>query len=138
MKNKLSALDLLDQDKIWVTREGEQMQLEDMEPSHRRRTLAFLARRMHGLHEHLVRFYLTVPGPTAEIASHMFEREFSEFMNKPVETWFAEQPLVRRLTELVNADAQRERSAALKLVGSHTVTPPVNARRLFSGGIRRG
>lgn len=133
---KMNVFDLLEQDEVWVTQEGETLRLEDMEPRHRRNTLAFLRRRAHELHERMSLYYITVPAPTADIASLMFEREMTEHFEKEPKVWLEEQPLMQRLAALVVEDTEREMCTALRLVASTTVTPVGHVSRL--GGIRRG
>lgn len=136
MSNPPSTLDLLEQDKIWVTREGQTLTLEEMEPRHRRNTLALLRRKALGLNLRYFMRYFGGPGPSGDMGSLLYEQAADEFINQKVDEWIEEQPLVRRLAALVDADAARERRIALSLIQSHAPNHAGPVVRF--GGLRRG
>lgn len=133
---QMSQLDLLEQDKIWITREGQTLTLEEMEPRHRRNTLALLRRQALSLNLRYFMRYFGGPGPSGEVAQYTFESAADEFINQRVDEWIEEQPLVRRLKMLVDEDSARERRIALTLV-RHDVSrhagPVVRLGRLRRG-----
>lgn len=136
LNGKMSVLDLLDQDKIWVTREGQTLTLEEMEPSHRRNTLALLRRKAFSLNLLYFTRYFGGYGPSGEMAQLAFDHAADEFIDQNPKEWLEEQPLVRRLAALVDADGARERRLALRLVRPdipHHAGPVVRL-----GGLRRG
>lgn len=136
LNGKMSVLDLLDQDKIWVTREGQTLTLEEMEPSHRRNTLALLRRKAFSLNLLYFTRYFGGPGPNGDIAQSTFERATDEFIDQDPKKWLEEQPLVSRLAALVDADGARERRLALRLVRPDIPQHAGPVVRL--GGLRRG
>lgn len=135
-KSKMSVIDLLEQDKIWITREGQMLTLEEMEPRHRRNTLALLRRSALGLNFRYFMRYFGGPGPNGDMGSLLYERAADEFIDQKVDEWIEEQPLVRRLQVLVIEDGIRERRAALNLV-RHEM-PQHGGRVARLGGIRHG
>lgn len=131
-----SVLDLLVQDKIWVTREGRTLTLEEMEPRHRRNTLALLRRKAFGLNLRYFIRYFVGSGPNGEVAQSTFERAADEFIDQKVDEWIDEQPLVRRLAALVADDDVRERHHSLNVVRTNISQHAGPVVRL--GGLRRG
>lgn len=135
-QGKMSVLDLLEQDKIWITREGQTLTLEEMEPRHRRNTLALLRRKALGLNLLYFTRYFGGYGPSGEMAQLAFDHATNTFIEQKPKEWLEEQPLVSRLAALVDADGARERRLALKLVRpgiSHHAGPVVRLGRLRRG-----
>jgi hypothetical protein len=129
------SIHMLEQNEIWVTRDDRTLRLEDMNSTHRKNLLAFLARRKVTLNLKMFTSYFGGYGPTADGALALYEREVGEFVDKPVDTWFEELPLVRRLRELIRDDDARERRLALNLVRNHVTDAAGPVRR--RGGLRR-
>lgn len=129
------TLDIIEQDKIWITRDGRALRLEDMDPTHKKNVLRLL--RSHAVMLNLRQFtrYFVVDGPNGEVAQSIFERTMEAFIRQDLDEWFAEQPLVRRLRALVDDDNARERRLALKLarVDAPTTAGPITRTR----GLRR-
>lgn len=88
--------DLLDQNVWWVTRKGEQIKLDDMEPSHRANTLAYLQRNARKIVDGAYGGYM------ADAPEHV-QRAFEQ--GDPWVT-LSESPLVSRLSVLVSGDIQ--------------------------------
>jgi hypothetical protein len=90
--------DVLEQNVWWVTRDGKVLKLVDMEPSHRKHTLAYLKRNATQIADNLVAPYLhDAPDHVVNAAQHLDGWEY-----------LTELPLVKRLAELVAADEKAE------------------------------
>jgi hypothetical protein len=95
---------LLQQSRLWITKDGRELRLEEMEPSHRDNLLAYLRRRAKTLH-FCSAGLLGVPMPDIDtmaydMVSDALDREI--YMD-PAE-WLEEQPLVIRLVQLAGED----------------------------------
>lgn len=138
MRETRITLGILEQDKIWITRDGRVLKLEDMELSHRRNVLRILERRAISFHWRAFMHYFVFPlggRPNGELSNSVFDRAEDEFLEKKPIVWLREQPLVRRLRTLVDEDDARERRIALTLTRNHVVAHPPPVKRL--GGLRR-
>jgi len=92
------------QDRVWTTKDGETLRLEDMTPNHRRRTLCYLR-----LHARAVKFNYELdlilgPQPVGEMACDMFDAGLRELEEQPAMEWLNETPLVTRLAQMVAGD----------------------------------
>jgi hypothetical protein len=91
---------LLDQDKVWVTRDGMPVTLEEMDPEHRKATLGFLRRRA---------VFLRRAYEFCEITDGLYGRRDhfdmgpEELDDDPTE-WLERRPLVKELARLVRAE----------------------------------
>lgn len=110
-------LDRLENDREWVTGDGRTLKLEDMEPSHRANTLAWLERRLPFIWRchvdtEIVRLFL---GPEPHTDAGMdgmdeslrdLTEEQSGVLLRPEEAkeWFETQPLVKRLRALAGGE----------------------------------
>lgn len=123
MREAKITLDIIEQDKVWITRDGRVLRLEEMEPTHRRNTLRLLERKKTQLN--LIafwRYFGSVDGPNGEVAQSCFEREMDRFIYQDLDEWFAQQPLICRLRTLVDDDSAREHRLALKLAHQRVAT----------------
>lgn len=135
MEETRITLDIIEQDKIWITRDGQTLCVEDMGLIHKKNVLRML--RSHAARLNMWQFtrYFGGDGPNGEVAQSCFEREMDTFIHQDLDEWFAEQPLVRRLRTLIDDDNARERRLALTLarVSAPTTAGPVVQPR----GLRR-
>lgn len=92
-----SIADLLEQDVWWVTRKGEVLKLDDMEPSHRAHTLAYLQRNADSIMGRAVGRYITEDAPD-QVKVAFAKTSYADML--------ADTPLVKRLTVLVSGDVQ--------------------------------
>lgn len=123
----------LEQDKVWTTRDNRTLQLEDMDPVHRKNTLRLLERKK--IQFNFIAFARDFGGygPSGEMAQRCFDREVDEFIERGVDEWFTGLPLIRRLRELIAKDDDRARRLALKSALRRTVDtagPVVRSRGL--------
>ena len=132
MEETKITLDIIEQDEIWITRDGRVLRLEDMEPSHRRNTLRMLERRADSYNILAFRRYFMFPlggGPSGDMANDAFDQAMDEFIEEHPRDWLSKQPLVRRLRALVEDDNARERQLALTRVRNHVVAHPTPVKR---------
>lgn len=94
------TLDLLEQDAIWVGKDGVESNLEDLTPAHRKNLLAWLRRSASGFLDALL---LCGPamGDDAELA---WGAEHDDMSETEVQEWIEGEPLVVRLRALVEKD----------------------------------
>lgn len=119
------TLDIIEQDKIWITRDGRTLRVENMDPNHRKNTLRMLERHASGLHFRAFMRYFVLPiggRPNGEISNSVLDRAEQAFLEKKPIDWLGEQLLVRRLRVLVDEDNVRERRLALKSARSDVLT----------------
>lgn len=111
----------LEQDVIWITRDGRTLRLEDMDPTHRKNTLRLLERKK--IQFNMIAFSRDFGGygPNGEVAQWCFEREVDEFIKQGIDNWFTKLPLICRLRELIAKDDERVRQLALKSALQQTV-----------------
>lgn len=129
------TLDILEQDKIWTTRDGRTLRLEDMDSMHRKNTVRMLEHMAVKFNMIAFTRYFCGSTPSSNTALDMFEREMNEFIRQDPLEWLREQPPVRRLRTLIEDDNARERRLALRLASSHatdTGEPVRRSRRLSS------
>jgi hypothetical protein len=95
-------LNLIEQDRIWKTREGRVVLVEDLEPRHRANVLAMLERRAPDLHGEWIQEFLA-EGVTYQqlvevgvVTADPSGRSGSDGARR----WFEAQPLIRRLRQL--------------------------------------
>jgi hypothetical protein len=101
-------LNLLEQDHIWVTRDGRQLALEEMEWSHRRNVLAMLERQMGRLYREWLTEFLDEGVTFEELARLGWVAEdprTGRYRPAEARSWFEGQPLVVRLRALLVASA---------------------------------
>jgi hypothetical protein len=95
---------LLDQDKIWQTRDGMPIPLERMDPGHRSATLAFLRRRADYLAEAYafceLRTFANAPDEVFTDWISQNERALKD----GAQAWLERRPLIQRLVQLVAED----------------------------------
>ena len=93
-------LNLLEQDQIWVTRDGRRLALEEMEWSHRRNVLVMLERQHHELYREWLTEFLD-EGVTVEELGRLgwvaWDPVIGRYRPAGARTWFERQPLVLRL-----------------------------------------
>lgn len=133
MEETKITLDIIEQDEIWITRDGRVLRLEDMEPSHRKNTLRMLERRAYSLNTLAFTRYFVSPlggGPSGDMANDAFDRTMNEFIEEHPRDWLRKQPLVRRLKALVDDDNAHERRLALTLARNHLVTHPAPVKQM--------
>jgi len=99
----------LSQATYWTTNDGCRTRLDMMKPTHRANVRRWLRRHAVTLHDMVASEYLYGPAPTAEMASHEFDREFDAHERMTPQQWLMSQPLYRRLVELVWRDRTEER-----------------------------
>lgn len=95
-------LNLIEQDRIWKTREGRVLLVEDLEPRHRANVLAMLERHAPALHQEWVLEFLDEGVTNGQLADAGIVKADPAGGYPPLDTqrWFAAQPLVRRLRRL--------------------------------------
>ncbi|NUT90827.1 MAG: hypothetical protein HOY78_02240 [Saccharothrix sp.] len=102
----VSVLDLLDQQKWWVTKDGKAMRLREMSPGHRANLLALLERKAVELRKTENWRYITADAPDEVVDAAIAEEVApDERKRKQARKWLHQQPLVKRLRALVKADA---------------------------------
>lgn len=92
----------LNQEEIWIDREGVTHRLVDMPPSYRANVLGFLRRNAQRLQNITAwRILSTFPadGDMSDGVASAFDACMSE-MHRPHEAWIEDQPLVRALREM--------------------------------------
>ena len=95
------ALDMLDQDQWWRTRDGATMRLEDMEPEHRANLIKLLRRRAVSYHDAAAfRLACWADGEHGDAAHDALESAMREAEQERPTRWLEEQPLMRRLRQL--------------------------------------
>lgn len=100
----LAGLDVFDQDQVWTNAPGEQVRLDEMEPSYRRNLLAFLERHAGRYEMHdAIAWALGPFAPQGDMASMDFDRYLDERSQNPL-VWLRGTALYRRLAELVEQD----------------------------------
>jgi hypothetical protein len=90
----------------WVSADGLERTLDEMETRHIERVIAFLRRRSrsmkHGALGRLMRIEAGVFGPQGDAAQDAFEREFAALLEADPREWIEEVPIMRALkAELV-------------------------------------
>jgi hypothetical protein len=101
------GVDVLHQDKEWLTKDKRRLRLEDMTPSHRRNLLEFLRKRAFGLA--FKDGIIMLAGPMAPGGDHAMdaaEEAVTWQIDNPQE-WLENTPLVKRLKELIEEDDKR-------------------------------
>ena len=125
--------DILEQDKVWVTRDNRAVKLTDMSPRHRRNVLEYLCRHASAYHTKYILRALLGPQPTpGSMAEDAFEQAIDEIERTPPNVWLETKPLVARLRLLVEHDRRVE----LKRRASRPAWPAVGVRVGATGGLR--
>jgi hypothetical protein len=102
----VSHMDLLRQNRWWITKDGRAMRLRDMAPSHRANLLAPLERQAVQLRTAGNWRYITADAPDEVVDAAIAEETAPmERRRKEARKWLHQQPLVKRLRALVKADA---------------------------------
>lgn len=97
--SKGSAMPLLDQDKIWITREGAVVRLDSMDISHCKNLMRFLERNREALQTKWG-LELCKSVPNGEMAQDAFDNMLEEEAEKDSLQWLQERPLYKRLAKL--------------------------------------
>lgn len=102
-------LNLIEQDRIWKTREGRVVLVEDLEPRHRANVLAMLERQAPGLHREWVQEFLDEGVTYSQLADIgvVTADPSGRLPATDVHRWFEAQPLIRRLRWLEAEGAGR-------------------------------
>lgn len=100
-------LNLIEQDRVWKTREGRVVLVEDLEPRHRTNVLAMLERRAASLHQEWIQEFLDEGVTYAQLVDAGVVTA-DPGSNRSIDTqrWFESQPLIRRLRQL-HAEGER-------------------------------
>jgi len=107
----MNTKQLLDQDEIWRTRDGMPIRLVDMDPDHRRSTLAFLRRRAAYLRNAYFFCEMAERLGWAWAQSHVLEELLTDYersLTDHPEHWLERRPLVIALARLVAEDEHAE------------------------------
>lgn len=96
------------QDEHWTTRDGREITLGEMTPSHRANLLAYLERHAAGLKHRADLSLILIPTPQASGGADVFDAALERAFEQDPDMWLAELPLVVRLRELVEADRKEE------------------------------
>lgn len=100
MSDYESAYDLLDQDDVWVTRDGRTIPVEDLSADQCRVLLAWYSERA-GVFKAAEESALVSAGmPSGEAAFDMVLGGVMDFVSMTPEEWLSEQPLIFRLQQL--------------------------------------
>jgi hypothetical protein len=123
MTDKLSVYELLDQDKIWLTKEGKFLLIDNMAPAHIHNLLAWFERRAFKLKQ-VYELAMVISGsgplgPSGDMACDAFDSECEELWNTPELVWLNEFPLIQKLRELQRA----YRAAEVKLAKARNLAP---------------
>lgn len=100
-------LNLIEQDRVWKTREGRVILVEDLEPRHRMNVLTMLERRAPSLHQEWIQEFLDEGVTHAQLIGAGVVTAVpgtNQFIN--TQRWFESQPLIRRLRQL-HAEGER-------------------------------
>lgn len=106
---RMTITELLLQTEWWQCQDGMPIRLEDMEPSHRYNTLAWLFRRSRMLYRHYLWHFA---GTEIEKLSVRMHNELTQTTDK----WLAQQPLVIELVRMIRIDDSMEG----EVVAEHT------------------
>ncbi len=101
-------LNLLEQDRVWVTRDGRRLLLEEMEWSHRRNVLVMLERELRVLYREWLTEFLDEGVTFEELARLGWVAEdplTGRYRPAGARAWFDRQPLVMRLQALLEPAA---------------------------------
>ena len=101
-------LNMLEQDRVWVTQDGRRLPVEQMQRSHRRNVLAMLERKLPELYRDWLGEFLDEGVTYAELAQLGWvdlDPGTGRYRPTGATTWFERQPLVRRLRRLQAAPA---------------------------------
>ncbi|MEW6470910.1 MAG: hypothetical protein AB1679_01450 [Actinomycetota bacterium] len=94
-------LNLIEQDRIWKTREGRVLLVEELEPRHRANVLTMLGRRAPGLYREWIREFLDEGVTYAQLVdAGVVTGDPGGSRPIDIEGWFESQPLIRRLRQL--------------------------------------
>lgn len=104
-----SIMEVLGQDREWLTRDGVVVALDEMTATHRANTLRFLRRRPRVLTQAwIMAAYGLLGGVRGEMAADLIEREIDHEIDQMIALgdagWLEAQPLVIRLAEMVRRD----------------------------------
>lgn len=103
----MNTKQLLDQDRVWQTRDGMPIALEEMDPGHRANTLAFLRRRADYLAKAYA--YCEAVGVFFDAPDDVFDAWMAEnerALRDGAQAWLERRPLVIALARLVGLDAR--------------------------------
>lgn len=101
----------LHQDQVWITKDGHELRLADMEPRHRRNVLAMLRRNAARL-KYEAMFRMAVgPRPRGDAACDAFDDAFAIQLEQLDGEWLERRPLVVELARLVAEDEAVHRHA---------------------------
>lgn len=73
----------LEEQEVWVTREGDEIPVKEMRTGHIRNALAML-KRAGVIGPSTLSFYLNTPGPQGDMACDAFDAELREVFDSPV------------------------------------------------------
>jgi len=96
---RMTITELLLQTEWWQCQDGMPIRLEDMEPSHRFNTLAWLLRRSRMLFRHYL-WHVACNTPERALAT----AEANDVLMETTERWLSRQPLVIELVRLIKID----------------------------------
>lgn len=78
------------QTKLWTTRDGRKIRICDMDDSHLLNTVKLLQRVAEAKRIYTTDFYLSTPGPTADMASYYFEQECDQVFSNTYMSYLPE------------------------------------------------
>jgi hypothetical protein len=98
---RVGAIQLLEQDVWWITKDKRAVRIEEMSESHVNNLYAFLLRRADMLKQRYEFNLIRGPQPSGDAACDAFDTGMSELFEQSASEWLLEQPLMKKLGQLV-------------------------------------